>query len=66
MKQEKPRLAQVNSSSVGENVCSMENGSIHGRVAFELGRILSICLWLPVKESTDWMLDHADSGLIDL
>ena len=23
-----------------------------------------IFLWLPVKEITDWMLDHADSGLV--
>ena len=26
--------------------------------------ILSICLWLPVKKTTDWMLDHADSELV--
>ena len=24
----------------------------------------SICLWLPAKETTDWILDHTDSGLV--
>ena len=30
---------------------------------WKLGRILSICLWLPVKKTADSMLDHSDSGL---
>ena len=50
----------------------MEHGSIRPtwlhqrRLNFERWEefILSICLWLPVKETTDWMLDHTDSELV--
>ena len=47
-------------------VLSLPHGWISVVLILEDGKNLSICLWLPVKETTNWILDHTDtdSGLV--